>query len=70
MTTRAKFLYFVLALLIAFTGLGAAAFTAVHADDLTTWNQIESAGSNSGSLNQPAHVLAGDCTNNPGGTCP
>jgi hypothetical protein len=70
MSTRAKFLYFVLALIMAFTGLGAVALTAVEADDLAGWNQVESAGFSNGGPSQPTHVIAGDCDGVPGGTCP
>lgn len=67
MPTRAKFIYFVLALILAFTGLAAVAATAVQADSLLNSEQLESAGFGSGTLSSPSQVIAGEC---PGGGPP
>jgi hypothetical protein len=61
MSTRAKFVYFVLALILAFTGLAAAAFSAVHAGNLALSNEVESAGFGSGLTNSASQIIAGDC---------
>jgi hypothetical protein len=70
MSTRAKFVYFVLALIVAFTGLATAAFTATQSHNLADWQELESAGFNRQAAGEPVQVLAGDCNNNPSATCP
>jgi hypothetical protein len=71
MSTRAKFVYFILALILAFTGLATATFAAVQDSDLAGWSEVESAGFNSGTTLSPSHTLAEDCTGQGGGgTCP
>ena len=70
MSTRAKFVYFILALIIAFTGLATAAFSATQADNLAGWHEVESAGFTFGMTVLPSQVLAGDCTGNNAGSCP
>ena len=61
MSTRAKFVYFVLALILAFTGLATAAFSAVHAGGLNALNDVQSASFGANTINAASHIVAGDC---------
>jgi hypothetical protein len=70
MSTRAKFVYFILALILAFTGLATATFAAVQDGHLAGWNEVESAGFDSGLTASPSQILADDCTGNGAGSCP
>jgi hypothetical protein len=70
MSTRAKFVYFILALILAFTGLATATFAAVQGNHQASWNEVESAGFNSGVTTSPSQILAEDCTGGGVGSCP
>jgi hypothetical protein len=71
MSARAKFVYFVLALILAFTGLATATFSAVHAGDLAGWSEVESAAFDSGTASQSGQMIAEDCSSGGGSTtCP
>jgi hypothetical protein len=70
MSTRAKFVYFILALILAFTGLATATFAAVQGSHLAGWNEAESAGFDSGRTASASQMLAEDCTGNNAGSCP
>lgn len=70
MSTRAKFVYFVLALILAFTGLATATFSATQADNVAGWHEVESASFHYGITASPSQVIAGDCTSGGIGSCP
>lgn len=70
MSTRAKFVYFILALILAFTGLATATFAAVQGNHQAGWNEIESAGFTTGTTALPSQILAEDCTSAGAGSCP
>jgi hypothetical protein len=70
MSTRAKFVYFILALILAFTGLATATFAAVQGSDTAGLNEVESAGFHSGTTISPSQILADDCTSSGSSSCP
>ncbi|MCI0398861.1 MAG: hypothetical protein L0332_19795 [Chloroflexi bacterium] len=62
MSTRSKFVYLLLVLVIAFSSLATAAFAAVHVDISFEFGVLKATSLKlSGSVWQPGEAIAGDC---------